>query len=199
MNVAIKHDDIDRLKALSQWLGEASAKGAFEKIVSKKMMMLDIKAIPVVPETKCHLIKSVEEAPSDIQKELRPTTNMDELEFTKTDRIQVGEAEIDAPEWNKIFGALMQTMKHRGLSQLDMLQDFSVKAAVGKKEGCLFYPDANISIEIGSIDEVWAEIDRLSTRWGISVIVDYSHISGSGKTGKTGTLYSGMCRLGGVQ
>jgi hypothetical protein len=97
------------------------------------------------------------------------------LSFTKPLAAKVNGKSIRSPRWSAILLSAIAQVKAKGFEGERLVNELAIHSKVEEfnEEGFRFYPDLGISVQGQSASDAWREIDRLATKWGFPVEVEF--------------------------
>lgn len=117
------------------------------------------------------------------------------LTFTKPLSATVNGKAVPSPRWSSILLTMIAQVKARGFEGEDLIRELNIPAKVEPyaEEGFKYHPKLGISIQGQSAAGVWREVNRLATKWGIPVKIEFwwRQNPKAQHPGKTGILRSG--------
>lgn len=116
------------------------------------------------------------------------------LSFAKPLAASIKGKQIPSPRWSSILVAMIEHVKSMGFEGSKLISELSVpsKAERYEEEGFKYHPTLGISVQGQSANDAWKEVERLSSKWGIPVMVEFwwRHNPKAQYPGKTGIMRS---------
>lgn len=156
-------------------------------------------------ETIAHIVKMVMEKigiEQDKEQKCAPIPSWDELivfnvapnlSYTKVIRAVISGTPIQNQSWAGILHAVIAKVKDKGLEGEALAQELRIQSHAGTSKTLRFVPELGISVQSLAAPAAWKEVDRLASKWGIPVTVEFvwkQKISAK-RLGKGGILQSG--------
>ena len=97
------------------------------------------------------------------------------LSFTKPVFASVNGDEIKNPKWATLLVTTITEVKSKGLVDLKLVRELQIPSRVGEysEEGFKYHADLGISVQGQSAQDAWKEVERLSQKWRMPVIVKF--------------------------
>jgi hypothetical protein len=173
------------LSTLKTWFGTKSPSDTIDRIVREAMEQLGIERDDEVGgtiEVGLDGAMMFDTAPS--------------LTFTKPLKATINGKPIQNPNWSTILHFMLGQIKAKGFDGEKLVQELAVpcKTAKYEEDGYRYYPELGISVQGQSAADAWKEVDRLSKKWRIFVIVEFiwRHNPKAQHPGKAGILRAGL-------
>jgi len=97
------------------------------------------------------------------------------LSFTRLTAAKVGGVPLKKINWAQLLLAMIAAIKAKGLSGSKLVSELQVptKSTQYSNEGYTYYPELGISVQGQATQDAWKEIDRIATKWAISVEAEF--------------------------
>ncbi len=173
------------LSTLKTWLGTKTPSETIERIVQQAMEELGLERDDE-PDTPLAITSE-----GAMKFDTAPG-----LAFTKPLSASVQGKSIRSPRWSAILMAMIAHVKAKGFEGDKLVRELQIpaKAEQYQDEGFKFYSDLGISVQGQSASDAWKEIERIATKWGIPVTVEFwwRQNPKAQYPGRTGVLQSGQ-------
>jgi hypothetical protein len=183
--IRINDATFDDLSALKRWFGTKTPGETIDRIVRDTMEELGIERDD---EPEAVTSKS---SNGSIEFDSAPG-----LTFTKPLVATVKGTSIQSPRWRTILLAMIAQVKAKGFDGDKLVRELNIpaKAERYEDEGYSYHADLGISVQGQSAADAWKEVDRLATKWGIPVMVEFwwRQNPKAQYPGRTGVLRSGQ-------
>lgn len=172
------------LSTLRTWFGTKTPSETIDRVVEEVMEQLGMERDDVA--------EPVSHATDGAAMEFKTTPG---LSFTKPLSASINGKAIRNPRWSSILLSMIAAVKAKGIDGDKLVHELAIPAKVQKyeEEGFRYHPDLGISVQGQSATDAWKEIDRLATKWGIPVEVEFwwRQNPKAQYPGRTGVLRSG--------
>lgn len=97
------------------------------------------------------------------------------LSFTKPLAASINGKALHAPRWSTILLTLIGQVKAKGVEGERLVRELAIPAKVQEyeDEGYKYHSDLGVPVQGQSASDCWKEVERLATKWRISVSVEF--------------------------
>ena len=154
------------LASLSTWYGAKTPGDAIDRLVREAMAQLGLER-DVEAEVDSVAIRD--------ENDVLKFDKTPSLSFTKVRGFRVGRLRWDNGNWSTILLRMVDELQRKGFDSEKLVAELKVPARFGlyELEGYKFYPHLGISIQGQSASDAWKEVERIASKWGISVSVAF--------------------------
>jgi hypothetical protein len=152
------------LGVISKWLGTDTPALTIDAVIRRTMESLGLERDEEVPEA------AGGRADDRMDFETAPG-----LAFTKINAATVGGVPLKNPNWASLLLATIEQVKGTGLTAEQLARELQIpaKASVYVDDGFRFHSNLGLSVQGQSAADAWKEVDRLATKWGVPVAVEF--------------------------
>lgn len=158
-SIRVSNEYYKYLNDISNWTKATTPSQAIERLIDREIENIGNDKDSQIDEAE---VVDFEEAP--------------DLAYTQVIKATVNNSQIETRlDWTKLLEVLINTLHNNGLSGEDLINELNLPSKIGQYENehSRYFPDANISILWRNINEYWSEIERLSNKCNIPVMVTF--------------------------
>jgi hypothetical protein len=162
--IRINDGTFSDLKTISKWLEIETPSKTIESLVSEMMNKLDLE-------------REVDSESSFGTSGDKPLVfkTAPGLAFTKILNAKINGKEIQRPNWAGLLIEVISVVRSKGIIGNKLVNELEIPAKEAQylQDGYKYHQNIGLSVQGQSAQDAWREIDRLSKKWEIPVVINF--------------------------